>query len=76
MKPAPFDYVRPGNLKEASALLLAGDGNAKLVAGGQSLGPDVESSSGSAEHADRYRRSAGVVRKSAKTAQNSGSAHA
>ena len=39
MKPAPFDYVRPGNLKEASALLLASDGNAKLVAGGQSLGP-------------------------------------
>jgi aerobic carbon-monoxide dehydrogenase medium subunit len=39
MKPAPFDYVRPGNLTEASALLLAGDGNAKLVAGGQSLGP-------------------------------------
>ena len=39
MKPAPFDYVRPGNLREASALLLAGDGNAKLIAGGQSLGP-------------------------------------
>jgi carbon-monoxide dehydrogenase medium subunit len=39
MKPAPFDYVRPGNLAEASALLLEGDGNAKLVAGGQSLGP-------------------------------------
>jgi len=39
MKPAPFDYVRPGNLLEASALLLAGDGNAKLIAGGQSLGP-------------------------------------
>ena len=39
MKPAPFDYVRPGSLSEASALLLAGDGNAKLVAGGQSLGP-------------------------------------
>jgi len=39
MKPTSFDYVRPGNLREASALLLAGDGNAKLVAGGQSLGP-------------------------------------
>jgi carbon-monoxide dehydrogenase medium subunit len=39
MKPASFDYVRPGNLAEASALLLAGDGNAKLIAGGQSLGP-------------------------------------
>ena len=39
MKPAPFDYVRPGNLAEASALLLAKDGDAKLVAGGQSLGP-------------------------------------
>ena len=39
MKPAPFDYVRPGNLADASALLLAKDGDAKLVAGGQSLGP-------------------------------------
>jgi len=39
MKPASFDYVRPSNLREASALLLAGDGNAKLIAGGQSLGP-------------------------------------
>jgi aerobic carbon-monoxide dehydrogenase medium subunit len=39
MKPAPFDYVRPSNLRQASALLLAGDGNAKLIAGGQSLGP-------------------------------------
>jgi carbon-monoxide dehydrogenase medium subunit len=39
MKPASFDYVRPNNLREASALLLAGDGNAKLIAGGQSLGP-------------------------------------
>jgi carbon-monoxide dehydrogenase medium subunit len=39
MKPAPFDYVRPSNLREASALLLASDGNAKLIAGGQSLGP-------------------------------------
>jgi carbon-monoxide dehydrogenase medium subunit len=39
MKPVSFDYVRPSNLREASALLLAGDGNAKLIAGGQSLGP-------------------------------------
>lgn len=37
MKPAPFDYLRPTDLAEASAALA--DGNAKPVSGGQSLGP-------------------------------------
>lgn len=36
MKPAPFDYARPGDL--GSALKLAGN-SAKFIAGGQSLGP-------------------------------------
>ena len=38
MKPAPFDYHRPGSLPEALATL-AGEPNAKVLAGGQSLVP-------------------------------------
>jgi CO/xanthine dehydrogenase FAD-binding subunit len=38
MKPAPFDYVRPVSLAEACALL-AGDEDARLIAGGQTLVP-------------------------------------
>ena len=38
MKPAPFDYVRPDSLAEACALL-AGDEDARVIAGGQTLVP-------------------------------------
>ena len=38
MKPASFDYVRPDTLAEACALL-AGDEDARLIAGGQTLVP-------------------------------------
>ena len=38
VKPAPFDYLRPGSLAEAAAAL-AGEPNAKVLAGGQSLVP-------------------------------------
>jgi CO/xanthine dehydrogenase FAD-binding subunit len=38
MKPAPFDYVRPSSLAEACDLL-AGDEDARLIAGGQTLVP-------------------------------------
>lgn len=38
MKAARFDYVRPGDVGEALAALAKADG-AKLLAGGQSLGP-------------------------------------
>ena len=38
MKPAPFEYSRPASLDEACALLKAEDG-ARLIAGGQTLGP-------------------------------------
>lgn len=38
MKPAPFDYRRPGSLAEAITTL-AGEPNAKVLAGGQSLVP-------------------------------------
>jgi 2-furoyl-CoA dehydrogenase FAD binding subunit len=38
VKPAPFDYVRPGSLDDALAAL-AGDPGAKVLAGGQSLVP-------------------------------------
>lgn len=39
MKPAPFRYARPATATEAVALLAAGGGEAKLLAGGQSLVP-------------------------------------
>ena len=39
MKPAPYDYVRPRDLDAAVALVSRGGGAAKIVAGGQSLGP-------------------------------------
>lgn len=39
MKPAPFDYVRADSLEEALRQLAAGDGQAKVIAGGQSFGP-------------------------------------
>jgi carbon-monoxide dehydrogenase medium subunit len=39
MKPAPFEYFRPHTLDEAVALLGAHDGEARLIAGGQSLVP-------------------------------------
>jgi 2-furoyl-CoA dehydrogenase FAD binding subunit len=38
VKPAPFDYVRPGSLDDAVAAL-SGDPGAKVLAGGQSLVP-------------------------------------
>ena len=38
MKPAPFDYVRPDTLTEACEVL-AGDEDARLIAGGQTLVP-------------------------------------
>jgi carbon-monoxide dehydrogenase medium subunit len=39
MKPAPFDYAAPSTLDEVVALLAEHDGEAKLLAGGQSLVP-------------------------------------
>ena len=39
MKPAPFRYARPKSLAEALSLLAAARGEAKLLAGGQSLVP-------------------------------------
>ncbi len=39
MKPAPFDYSCPATIAEAVALLAAHDGEAKAIAGGQSLMP-------------------------------------
>jgi aerobic carbon-monoxide dehydrogenase medium subunit len=39
MKPAQFDFVRARTFAEASQLLIEADGAARLVAGGQSLGP-------------------------------------
>jgi carbon-monoxide dehydrogenase medium subunit len=38
MKPAPFEYARPASIEDAVALL-AGAAGAKLLAGGQTLGP-------------------------------------
>jgi aerobic carbon-monoxide dehydrogenase medium subunit len=39
MKPAPFDYFRPASVAETVALLARYGGDAKLLAGGQSLVP-------------------------------------
>jgi aerobic carbon-monoxide dehydrogenase medium subunit len=39
MKPAKFDFVRAASLADATKLLAESDGSARLVAGGQSLGP-------------------------------------
>ncbi|MGH7123740.1 MAG: FAD binding domain-containing protein [Stellaceae bacterium] len=39
MKPAGFDYARPGSLDEALRLLAKNAGRGRLLAGGQSLGP-------------------------------------
>jgi carbon-monoxide dehydrogenase medium subunit len=39
MKPAPFDYARPESIAEVLAALAEANGDAKLVAGGQSLIP-------------------------------------
>ena len=39
MKAAAFDYARPASLELAVELLGSGDGSAKILAGGQSLGP-------------------------------------
>ena len=39
MKPPPFDYARPESVNEAVAILGGHDGDARLLAGGQSLVP-------------------------------------
>jgi len=39
MKPPAFEYVRASSVEEAVAALAAGAGNAKILAGGQSLVP-------------------------------------
>jgi carbon-monoxide dehydrogenase medium subunit len=39
VKPAPFDYVRPGSIAEAVGLGARDDLTVKYMAGGQSLGP-------------------------------------
>jgi carbon-monoxide dehydrogenase medium subunit len=39
MKPAPFSYERLRDLKSALSMLAAANGSAKVIAGGQSLGP-------------------------------------
>jgi carbon-monoxide dehydrogenase medium subunit len=39
MKPAPFGYERPRDLNAALSMLAAANGSAKIIAGGQSLGP-------------------------------------
>src|SRR5678815_4692189 len=42
MIPAPFDYVRPGNLDEALRILKDREGEAKLLSGGYSLIPLIK----------------------------------
>ena len=39
MKPAPFGYERPRELKALLSVLAEANGSARIIAGGQSLGP-------------------------------------
>jgi aerobic carbon-monoxide dehydrogenase medium subunit len=39
VKPAPFDYIRPRDLKEATTALIENDWSMRILAGGQSLVP-------------------------------------
>ena len=39
MKASPFEYARPASLTEAISLLTVQAGTARVLAGGQSLGP-------------------------------------
>jgi carbon-monoxide dehydrogenase medium subunit len=39
MKPAPFEYLRPANVEAAIEAFAAAEGEAKYLAGGQTLGP-------------------------------------
>jgi carbon-monoxide dehydrogenase medium subunit len=39
MKPVAFDYVRPGDIDSAVKIMAGSNGTARLLAGGQSLGP-------------------------------------
>jgi carbon-monoxide dehydrogenase medium subunit len=77
MKAAAFDYARPARLAEAIQLLARNAGVAKLLAGGQSLGPmlnlrlarpdllvdigKLEELKGVADNGDHWRIGAGVL---------------
>ena len=39
MKPAPFELIQPDSVADALAALVSGEGDAKALAGGQSLVP-------------------------------------
>ena len=43
MKPAPFDYRKPKSLEDAAELLSTYAGEAKILAGGQTLVPLLNS---------------------------------
>ena len=56
MKPAPFDYERPRDLQAALPLLAEAGGTAKIIAGGQSLGPMLNLRLVEPQSHRRYRR--------------------
>ena len=62
MKPAPFAYRRPGSLAEALSAL-AGETNAKVLAGGQSLVPAAVDAAGRPGRPRRHQRAAGPGRR-------------
>ncbi|MFX7156063.1 FAD binding domain-containing protein, partial [Acinetobacter baumannii] len=39
MKASSFDFVRPSSIQETTAILAQHQGDARVLAGGQSLGP-------------------------------------
>ncbi|HEX2189097.1 MAG TPA: xanthine dehydrogenase family protein subunit M [Longimicrobiaceae bacterium] len=78
MKPAPFEYHRPGSVEEALELLVRHGYDAKLLAGGQSLipamnfrlaQPAVLIDLGGVGELDHLREEEGVVRIGAMTRQ-------
>ena len=46
MKPPPFEYYAPKTVKEAVGLLAQYEGDAKVLAGGQSLMPVLNHATG------------------------------
>ncbi len=60
MKAAAFAYERPTDLSAALDLMAKADGTTKIIAGGQSLGPDAQSAAGRAGSDHRHIRPFGT----------------
>ena len=56
MKPVAFDYQRPRHLDDALGLLADQSAHVKVLAGGQSLGPDAQPAARAARPDRRHHR--------------------